>query len=180
MGDERVRHLRKRLERGLLIALDGLVPGGRGRPVAREQPSTLEERTRERAADRPYVAGALDDVLELAALAPYSPVRPRRGKKFATATPTSAFAATTACSACWMSGRRSSSWDGRPTGTSGSGDSPSSGLRRTMSPGGRPNRIESWFSLATIWRSSSGMPARAWVSAALARDTSSSVPIPPA
>src|SRR5881296_1642516 len=70
MGDERVRHLRKRLERGLLIALDGLVPRGRGGPIAREQPSTLEERTRERAADRPHVAGALDDVLELAALAP--------------------------------------------------------------------------------------------------------------
>src|SRR5947207_3198535 len=50
---------------------------------------------------------------------------------------------------------------------------------RLGSLGGRPRRAESWFSLTTIWRSSSGMPARAWVSAAVARDTSSSVPIPP-
>src|SRR5438034_1546310 len=70
LGDERVRHLRERAERCLLVAFDGFVPPGRARPIAREKPSTLEERTRERAADGPHVAGALHHVLELAALAP--------------------------------------------------------------------------------------------------------------
>src|SRR6058998_4219082 len=69
LGDERVRHLRERAERCLLVAFDGFVPPGRARPIAREKPSTLEERTRERAADGPHVAGALHHVLELAALA---------------------------------------------------------------------------------------------------------------
>src|SRR5438128_6396185 len=67
--DEGVRHLRERLQRGLLVALDGFFPGGRARPIAREKPSTLEERTGERAADGPHLASALDQILELAALA---------------------------------------------------------------------------------------------------------------
>src|SRR5438552_17084225 len=67
--DEGVRHFGERLQRGLLVALDGFFPRGRARPIAREQPSTLEERTGERAADGPHVAGALHHVLELAALA---------------------------------------------------------------------------------------------------------------
>src|SRR3989441_11921993 len=66
---------------------------------------------------------------------PYRLVRPRRGKKFATATPTSAFVATSACSACWMSGRRSRSCDGRPAGTSGGGGSPSEGGAGSVEPG---------------------------------------------
>src|SRR5437773_2669548 len=69
LGDERARHLRKRTQRRLLVAFDGFVPGGRGRSIAREQPSTLEDWPRERARDGPHVAGALHDVLELAALA---------------------------------------------------------------------------------------------------------------
>ena len=69
LRDERVRGFRKRLQRGSLVALDGLVPGRGRRAVAREQPSPLEKRARERSADRPHVASALHDVLELAALA---------------------------------------------------------------------------------------------------------------
>src|SRR5438309_484103 len=69
LGDERARHLRERTQCRLLVAFDGFVPGGRARSIAREKPSTLEERARERARDGPHVAGALHDVLELAALA---------------------------------------------------------------------------------------------------------------
>jgi hypothetical protein len=50
---------------------------------------------------------------------PPDPVSAICGKYAARATPICAFAATTACSACWMSGRRSISADGRPAGTSG-------------------------------------------------------------
>ena len=51
--------------------------------------------------------------------APKTPVRLIVGKKLAIAAPTLALAATSCCSACRMSGRRSRRADGRPAGTSG-------------------------------------------------------------
>jgi hypothetical protein len=54
------------------------------------------------------------------ALLPAEPLSDRVGKKAARATPISALAAATRRSAAAMSGRRSSSVEGTPTGTSGS------------------------------------------------------------
>ncbi|CAM3220660.1 hypothetical protein JALI103349_28405 [Janthinobacterium lividum] len=58
---------------------------------------------------------------------PSDAVSDRRGKKAARAAPISAFAATSAYSACRMSGRRASKSDGRPGGSCVSTGWPSSG-----------------------------------------------------
>ncbi len=96
-----------------------------------------------------------------------------RGKKSPTATPISAFAARTCCSASRTSGRRSSKLEGSPTGIS-TGISCASRVEvRSTGPGLRPRSVLISSSLRAIWRSISGMVAVTERSASSARETSS-------
>ena len=104
---------------------------------------------------------------------PNKDVRPILGKKLATATPTWALAARRLSSACRMSGRRSSRVEGRPAGMSTGSFSSSSPAVRSTGAGLRPSSTLIWFSLRTIWRSSSGMLAAVEVSRASALAVSS-------
>jgi len=71
------------------------------------------------------------------------------GKYSARAAPIRALAATSCCSACRMSGRRSNTWEGTPDGMSGIASSRID-LPRSIDPGFLPSRTERAFSVCAI------------------------------
>ena len=78
---------------------------------------------------------------------PNMPVNEIRGKNSAFAAPIRALAATSPCSACRMSGRRSRRSDGSPAGIVGRVVCPSNAVPRGIGAGFRPSRILRRFSV---------------------------------
>ena len=91
---------------------------------------------------------------------PAKPVSAMFGKYSVRATPMRALAATSCCSACRMSGRRSSSAEGRPGAMAGA-TRVSSARSRAIGPGLRPTSADSACSCRAMARRRSGIAATA-------------------
>ena len=90
-----------------------------------------------------------------------------------------ALAATSKSSAVFISGRRSSSADGKPAGMLGGEYCSVSAVPRGIGPGLRPSSKLIWFSWMAIWRSSSGIVEPVRERLEMAESSSSLLEAPP-
>jgi hypothetical protein len=114
-----VLHVLERADDRFLVRVERLSLQRFGPRDLAVDPARIEDRLQQARAERPRPRRAFEQIRELRALQTEEPVRLISGKYAAFATPMSALAAMRFSSAWRISGRRSSSDAGKPSGTAG-------------------------------------------------------------